>query len=77
MIPLCYGSLHASAAHGAMSANVLDVNCRRHNLDIVEGKLRALGNDAAIQSNEGTTIVIETVAIAALLIRVQVNTSLL
>lgn len=42
-------------------------------LDVVERKLRALGDDAAVEGDEGAAVVVEAVAVAALLVRVQVQ----
>lgn len=42
-------------------------------LDVVERELRALGDDAAVEGDEGAAIVVEAVAVAALLVSVQVQ----
>ena len=54
-------------------AHVLHVDRRAHDLHVVERELRALGDDLAVHGDERAAVVVEAVAVAALLVRVEVD----
>jgi hypothetical protein len=51
-----------------VSAYSLEIECCGDDLDVVERELRALGYDLAVHDNHTATVVIQTIAITALLI---------
>lgn len=67
--------LHASATNRPVGTNVFKVNGGCHDLDVVEGELGALCNNFPVHSNHGAAVVVQAVAVAALLVRVQVDSS--
>lgn len=58
MIPFCVGGLHTSTAFSPVSSDVLDIYRRRHNFNVVQGELGALGNNITVDRNHGTPVVI-------------------
>ena len=58
-----------------MSTDVLNVNGGCDNFDVVERELGTLRNDTPIKGNKGTTIIIKPVAIATLLVSIEVYTT--
>lgn len=70
MIPLSLCSLSAARAVRSMSAHVLNVYRSRDDFDVVKTKLRALSDYFSIDGYHGTTVVIETVSVATLLVRI-------
>lgn len=58
-----------------MRSDLLDVNGGNDDFYVVEGELGALGDDVAVQSDEGAAVVVESVAVAALLVGVEVDTT--
>lgn len=58
-----------------MSAHFLDVHSGGDDLDVVERELRALSDDLAVEADERAAVVVETVAVASLLVRVEVDTT--
>lgn len=73
MVPLRSCGLHAPTALRSMCADVLDINSRGNHFDIVQRELTALRNDMAIDGDHGTTVVVEPVTIASLLVGIEVN----
>lgn len=73
MVPLRSRSLHASAALRPVSPDVLDVDSGRDDFNIVQRKLAALSDDVTIDSYHSASIVVQPVAVAALLIGIEVN----
>jgi hypothetical protein len=58
-----------------MGSNVLDVNSRGNHFYVVQGELRALSDDFAVDRNESATIVVKTISITSLLVCVKVHTT--
>lgn len=56
-----------------MRAHLLNVDRGNDDFYVVEGKLGALSNDVAVQSDEGAAVVVESITVAALLVRVEVD----
>ena len=75
VVTLCAGSLHATAALGAVCAHVLDVYRCGDDLDVSEGELGALCDDAPVQRDHRAAIVVQSVAVAAALVSVEVHTA--
>jgi hypothetical protein len=73
VITLRRGGLHATAALRAVGTHVLDVDRRRDDLDVREGELRALRDDASVKRDHGAAVIVQPVAVAALLVRVEVH----
>ena len=73
VVALRAGSLHASAAPRAVRTYVLDVDCRGDNLHVCEGELRTLRNDASVERYHRAAVIVQPVAVASLLIRVEVH----
>src|SRR6266436_5216390 len=73
VVALRAGSLHATAALGAVRTHVLDVDRRGDDFYVCEGELRALGDDAPIERYHRAAIVVQPVAVASLLVRVKVH----
>jgi hypothetical protein len=57
-----------------VSSHILDVNRGGDDFNIVEGELRALGDNLPVQCDYGGAIVVKSVSIAALLICIQIDT---
>jgi hypothetical protein len=57
----------------AVRADLLNINRGRHDLDVVEAELRALRNDGPVERDHRAAIVVQPVAVAALLVRIQVH----
>ena len=75
MIALRASRLVAAAACRAVRADVLDVDCRGDYFDVLERELGALGDDAAVDDDEGAAVVVEAISVAPLLVRVEVYAS--
>ena len=75
VVALRAGGLHTTAALRAVRAHVLNVDRRRDDLDVGEGELRALGDDAPVERDHRTTVVVQSITIAALLVRIEVHTA--
>lgn len=75
VVPLGAGGLHAPAADRSVRTDILKVNSRRNYLDVVQRELRSLGNDLAVDGYHCTAVVVEPIAVTALLVRVKVDTS--
>jgi hypothetical protein len=58
-----------------VSTHFLDVDSGGNDLDVVERELRALSDDLAIEADEGAAVIVETVAVASLLVGVEVDTT--
>lgn len=72
------GCLHAlTDLRSSVGSHSLQIKSGGHNLDIIQTELRSLGNNFTIDSNNGTSIVIETVTIASSLVSIQVDASTL
>jgi hypothetical protein len=56
-----------------VGADFLDVNGRDNNFDVVERKLGTLSDDFAVERDEGASVVVESITVAALLICVEVD----
>ena len=67
--------MHVPADDGAVSTDVLEVECGGDDLDVVQTELGALRDNLAITGNHGAAVVVKAVAVASLLIRVQVDTT--
>lgn len=55
-----------------MRAYIFDINGGRHDFDIVQGELGALCDNLAVQCDKCTSIIIETVSVAALLVSIEI-----
>lgn len=62
--------LHTSRAFGAVRTDILNVNRSSNDLDVLEGELGALSDYEAVDKDHGTSIVIQAISIASLLVRV-------
>ena len=65
--------LHPSRRLESVAPHVLQVHRRRHNLDIPERELRALRHNLSVHPNHRTAVVVEPVAVAALLVGIQID----
>ncbi|KAI3479823.1 hypothetical protein L1887_58119 [Cichorium endivia] len=65
--------LHATALGATVRAHIVQIHRRRDDLHIVERELRALRDDDAVDRDERAAIVVEPVAVAALLVGVQID----
>lgn len=65
--------LKTSTTRGTMRSHFLDIDRRCYDFDVVERELRALSNNHSIDGDEGTPVVIESIAVAPLLIRIEIN----
>lgn len=68
-------SLDTSRAPPTMSADFLNVDRGRDDLDVVERELRALRHDLAVDRDERAAVVVESITIASLLVCVEVYSS--
>ena len=73
MVALYTCGLVAPATRGTVRAYVLDVDRRSDNLDVLKGELRALRNDTAVDDDHSAAVIVKSVAVATLLIGVQVD----
>jgi hypothetical protein len=73
VIALRTGRLHATTALRAVRTHVLDVDRSGDDLYVREGELRALSDDATVERYHRAAIVIQPVAVASLLVRVEVH----
>ncbi len=73
MVALRTGRLHATTALRAVRTHVLDVDRSGDDLHVREGELRALSDDAPVECYHRAAIVIQPVAVASLLVRVEVH----
>jgi hypothetical protein len=73
VVALGAGSLHATTALSAVCAYILDVDCRGDDLDVREGELRALSDDTPVKRDHRAAVVVQPVAVAAALVRVEVH----
>lgn len=73
LVSLRSSALHPSTASSAVCAYSLEVDSSSNDFNIGKRELRALRKDDAVQCNHTGAIVVEAIAIAALLIRVEVN----
>lgn len=53
-----------------MCSDALQVDRGRDDFDVVEGELGALGDDLAVEGDEGAAVVVQAVAVTALLVGV-------
>jgi hypothetical protein len=67
--------LHPPAALSTVRPDGLEVQRGRDHLDVRQGELRSLGDNLSVEGNQRGPIVIEPVAIASLLVGVEVDTS--
>lgn len=58
-------------------SNLFNVNSCRHNLHIVERELGSLGDNIAIDNDHRTPVVVQSIAVAALLICIEIDASAL
>ena len=65
--------MHIATGLCPMCTYVLDVDRRGHDLDVVQAELRALRDDLAVQRDHRAAVVVQAIAVAALLVRVQVD----
>lgn len=72
-IALCGRGLVAPATRRAVGTYVLDIDGRGDHLDVLQRKLRALRDDAPVDDDHRASVVVQAVAVAALLVRVQVD----
>ena len=73
VVALRAGGLHAAAAPRAVRTHVLDIDRRGDDLNIREGELRALCDDTPVERDHRAAIIVQPVAVAALLVRVEVH----
>jgi hypothetical protein len=67
--------LHPKGRNGSpVGSHLVDIYRRRDDFHVLQAKLRGLGQDAPVARNNGPTIKVETTAIAASLIGVEINT---
>ena len=74
-IALGHGGLEAPAAACTVRAHVLDVNGRSDHLYVVQRELRALRHYPPVHDNHRAAVVVQPVAVASLLVCVQVDTA--
>ena len=68
-------SLDTSRTCTSVSSDFLNVYSRGDDLDVVQRELRALRYDFAVQADESAAVVVQPVTVAALLIRVEVDST--
>jgi hypothetical protein len=56
-------------------AYLFNINRCADDLDVIERELATLGDNLAIKSDHGTSVVIETIPVTALLVRIEIHTS--
>jgi hypothetical protein len=59
-------ALHAAADLASVRADFLDVDCCRHDFDVVETKLTSLSDDFTIDYYHCTSIIVQSVPVASL-----------
>lgn len=74
-VPLSGGSLHTSTADCTVCTNVFEVDGRCYYFDVVQRELRTLSDDFAVNDDESTAVVVEAIAVATLLVRVEIDAS--
>ena len=67
------GGLHAATADGAVGADPLQVDGGADDFDVVERELGTLRDHLTVQGDEGAAVVVQPVAVATLLVRVEVQ----
>ena len=72
-VALGHGGLEAPAAACAVRAHVLDVNGRSDDFYVVQRELRALCDHPPVHDDHRAAVVVQPIAIAPLLVSVQVN----
>jgi hypothetical protein len=75
MIPFGHSGLHVPTAPSPMSPDILDVYRGGHDFNVVQGELGTLSNDVPVDGDHGTSVVVEPVSVAPLLISIQINTT--
>jgi hypothetical protein len=73
VVALRTGRLHATTALRAVRTHVFDVDRSGDDLYVREGELRALSDNAPVERYHRAAIVIQPVAVASLLVRVEVH----
>jgi len=73
LVPLCPGRLQAPTRPRPMGPDRAEVDRRADDLDVGERELGALGEDDAVRDDKGAAVIVEPVAVAALLVGVEVD----
>lgn len=73
VVALRAGRLHATTALRAMRTHILDVDRSRDHLHVRKGELRALSDNAPVERYHRAAIIVQPVAVASLLVRVEVH----
>ena len=58
-----------------MSSNGIEIDGSGDDFDVVEGELGSLSEDDSVQDDHGGTVVVESISVAALLVRVEVDST--
>ena len=75
LVRLCLSSLHPSRAACAVRPHGLEIERGGRNFHLVERELAALGDDTPVERDERRAVVVQSLAIAALLVGVEVDSS--
>jgi hypothetical protein len=73
VVALRTGRLHATTALRAVRTHILDVDRSGDDLYVREGELRALSDNAPVERYHRAAIIIQPVAVASLLVRVEIH----
>ena len=73
IISFCFGRLHTPATCSPMGSDAFQVDCSSDNLNVIQRKLRSLRNYLSIHGYHGTPVVVETIAVASLLVSIQID----
>lgn len=73
LVGLSLGSLHRARAGTSVRAHIFEVYRGGDHFDVIERELRALADNVAVDDDQGTAVVIEAVAVTALLVGVEVD----
>jgi hypothetical protein len=71
-----FGSLKASGNGRAVRTHLLQIYRSCNDFDVVETELRALSYDLSIHQDHGAPIKIHSIAVAALLVCIEIDTTI-
>lgn len=66
-------SLHTPRLGCSSSLDIIEIQRTSNDLHVIQGELTSLSDDAAIEGDQGAAIIVESIAIAALLIGIEVD----
>jgi hypothetical protein len=75
MISFRIGSLKPTTLTCPVATHILDVNSGSNDLYVVQRELRTLRDHFSVDGNHRTAVIIKPIAVAALLIRVQIDST--